>query len=180
MTTWIEWRERVYIPHEGGEESGLVELKNELGVTFTLRWEYDDRAAEVEFYLHTWTLGAFQLENLNFSVNDDCRELLHYQGTRIPLSDYQLARTIGCVDIGRPSTVSLILKAEITLVAREGLRSDLRKLFKEEQDNPTFADTTLKCDGVELKCHSFILAARYRCFKYFFNRQSSFIAFKIR
>ncbi len=177
MTTWIEWRERVYIPHEGGEESGLVELKNELGVTFTLRWEYDDMTADVEFYLHTWTLGAFQLENLNFSVNDVCKELLHYQGTRIPLSEvYQL----GWVEIGRPSMVSFILKAGITLVVRGGLRYDLRKLFGEEQDNPTFADTTLKCDGVELKCHSFILAARYRCFKYFFNRQSSFIAFKIR
>ena len=53
----------------------------------------------------------------------------------------------------------------IAEVEEKGLQADLKQLLKMNPDNPLFADVILECEGVELKCHSFILAARSPVFR---------------
>lgn len=45
------------------------------------------------------------------------------------------------------------------------LLGDLKRLYLKNPDNPAFADTTLECQGIELKCHSFVLTARSTVFE---------------
>lgn len=51
---------------------------------------------------------------------------------------------------------------------KRNLQFDVSKMFKRELDNPAFADVILECTGEELKCHSFVLAARDQNYKTFF------------
>ena len=54
-------------------------------------------------------------------------------------------------------------------VNERNLLFDVEKKFHLEMDDPVFADTIIECDGVELKCHSFVLASRDQCCKTFLS-----------
>ena len=60
----------------------------------------------------------------------------------------------------------VVCVAEVEKAAPDGtFLSDLTEEFLLDSDNPAFADVTLECEGVELKSHRIILAARSSVFK---------------
>ena len=60
----------------------------------------------------------------------------------------------------------VVCVAEVEKAAPDGtFLSDLTEEFLLDPDNPAFADVTLECEGVELKSHRIILAARSSVFK---------------
>ncbi len=48
--------------------------------------------------------------------------------------------------------------------------SDFLQDFAREKDDPTFADATLICQGVELPYHQFVLGAKSEVFKKMFSQ----------
>ena len=61
------------------------------------------------------------------------------------------------------TSIQSILKIELQI--KRNLNEDLEKELDREWKNPMFSDTVLECEGTELKCHGFILAARSKVFR---------------
>ena len=93
----------------------------------------------------------------------------------------RIAHTI-TTDIDDGESLILIPKAKRVLyfkvhciaeVEKMSFQADLTSRFLKNPDNPDFADVTLECGGVELKCHSFVLAARSYVFATALTRAQS-------
>ena len=147
-------------------EAGLSHLvKHPTGVQFKLNiWPNND---SIDVFIDELVSTDHQLKVIDITLT----HVLEYNGTKRTgdqiasevITDFRFdGKRERLIKIPKEVLFEFVCLAE---VEPRSVKSDLKQQFLRDPDNPAFADMTLECGDVELKCHSFMLAARSPVFR---------------
>ena len=146
--------------------SWTFDVKHQSGVQFCLAFRSNGQYTNSNIFIEKLVSTAYKLKKIDLTVTSKGGV-----GPKI----VELSKTDFRFDVEKEKLGSIpwqqqpfqvVCVAEVERAGPNGtLLSDLTEEFLLDPDNPAFADITLECEGVELKSHSFVLAARSPVFK---------------